>query len=83
MDWKISGGRLWDGQSSLTTAQTVDLYVASGEIVAIGADPGGLSWTEMTLPSGSVVMPGLIDAHVHLDLDPTLMAPDAQFVPAR
>lgn len=83
MDWKISGGRLWDGQNSLTTAQTVDLYVASGEIVAIGADPGGLSWTEITLPPGSVVMPGLIDAHVHLDLDPTLMAPDAQFVPAR
>ncbi|MDG2050677.1 MAG: amidohydrolase family protein [Myxococcota bacterium] len=83
MNWKISGGRLWDGETSQTTAQTVDLYVASGEIAGIGAPPGGGPWQEIELPAGSAVMPGLIDAHVHLDLDPTLMAPDAQFVPTR
>ena len=83
MQWKISGARVWDGDSPTTSSETLDLYVASGEIVGLGANPGGSSWREMILPPGSVVLPGLIDAHVHLDLDPTLMSPDAQFVPSR
>lgn len=43
----------------------------------------GEDWAAIDLPPGSVIIPGLIDAHVHLDLDPGLMSPQLQFEASR
>ena len=83
MGYRISGGRVWDGQASSTPAETSDLFVHRGEIASGNAISGGQAWSELRLPPGAVVIPGLIDAHVHLDLDPHLLAPAAQFEASR
>lgn len=51
------------------------LVVRDGRITHIGADPGDLDGLERRDVRGATVMPGLIDAHVHLS-----MAPGAAFV---
>ena len=83
MKYRLSGGRIWDGSEATTSSQAIELFVDRGEIAAMGSPPTGESGENLILPPGSVVMPGLIDAHVHLDLDPHLMAPAEQFEASR
>ena len=83
MKYRLSGGRIWDGSEATTSSEAIELFVERGEIAALGSPPTGESGENWVLPPGSVVIPGLIDAHVHLDLDPHLMAPAEQFEASR
>ena len=83
MKYRLSGARIWDGTASAATGEALDLFIDRGEIASVHDDPGGGEALALQLPSGSVAIPGLIDAHVHLDLDPHLLAPDDQFKPSR
>jgi len=74
---------VWDGESAATSAEPIDLWIDRGDITSVGSSPGGNDWRPVELPPGSVAVPGLIDAHVHMDLDPLLGKPDDQFVPSR
>jgi imidazolonepropionase-like amidohydrolase len=78
----IVGVHVWDGvaDSANPTAQT--LRIESGRIAAIGAGRALVEGCRVHEWPGAVVMPGLIDAHVHLWLDPEIMSPaDQQKVP--
>jgi len=79
----LEGARIWDGVGSATTPRPVPVWIDRGEIASIGRDPGGEGWIAVRLPAGAVAVPGLIDAHVHLDLDPAIARPDDQLVPSR
>ncbi|WP_128903964.1 metal-dependent hydrolase family protein [Halorubrum amylolyticum] len=66
----IRGGRVVDADGT----READVAVADGEIVAVGPDAveeiGGEGAVDTeTDASGSVVAPGLIDAHVHVMMD--------------
>lgn len=75
--------RVWDGESARTSQTPVSIRVERGEITSVGLDAPREGWRAVDLPEGSVAIPGLIDAHVHMDLDPLLMSPGEQFVPSR
>ena len=80
---RLTGARIWDGTTRETGREASDLSVDGGRIAGQDGVPEGDKPLEYRLPAGSVAMPGLIDAHVHLDLDPHLLAPDAQFEASR
>ena len=68
--------RIWDGVArEYVTADM--LAVEAGGIVAVG-DGGDAPERDHRDLSGLTVVPGLIDAHVHMTLDPSLPTPDAQ-----
>lgn len=73
------GARVWDGLSGALEAVSSPLCVREGRLVAIGeaALRAGEDLRRVDL-SGRVVMPGLVDAHVHLELDPALRTPREQ-----
>lgn len=83
MRLKLQGARIWDGEADSTSSEPVSIWVEDGQIASLGANPGGEGWQYLDCPEGSVVMPGLIDAHVHMDLDPLLGKPESQFEPSR
>lgn len=56
----IRGGRLWG-------AQTADIAVRDGHIAAIGSDLPAASGEEVIDARGCLVIPGLVDAHAHID----------------
>ncbi len=57
----IRGARLWGH------AGTPDLLLRDGRIAAIGGALTAPSETELIEANGSLVLPGLVDAHAHLD----------------
>ncbi len=83
MKIRLSAARIWDGTAPTTTREALNLVVDRGEITSVGSSLGGTSESIVRLPPGAVAIPGLIDAHVHMDLDPFLLAPDDQFKPSR
>jgi len=83
MKIRLGTARIWDGTAPATTREALDLVVEGGEITSIGEAPGGKADSVVHLPRNAVAIPGLIDAHVHMDLDPFLLAPDDQFKPSR
>jgi imidazolonepropionase-like amidohydrolase len=84
MDFSLYGARVWDGVSPETGRRPGRISVERGIITSIEeGEPSSSSPQIRRLPAGSVVVPGLIDAHVHLDLDPTLMSPEDQLAVAR
>ena len=83
MSIRLTGARIWDGTALEATPDASDLVIEEGRIAAIGPIPEGESTPGWSLPAGAVIIPGLIDAHVHMDLDPHLMAPDDQFKASR
>ena len=80
---RLSDVRIWDGSAPQTSGETLDLYVDAGKIRGLGDSPGGKWESTLRFPAGAVAIPGLIDAHVHLDLDPHLLSPDHQFKASR
>ena len=62
LDWVLRGGQaiLKDGDVLET-----DIGIAGGRIAAIAA-PGTLTGTSVVDVKGLLVMPGVVDAHVHL-----------------
>jgi imidazolonepropionase-like amidohydrolase len=83
-DILITDARVWRAsQAQLDEAPTA-LRIRSGRIVALGrtALEGEPAAKTLALP-GRVILPGLIDGHVHLELDPRLATPAEQLaVPA-
>ncbi len=80
---RLSDVRIWDGSAPQTSGETLDLYLDAGKIRGLGDSPGGEWESTLRFPAGAVAIPGLIDAHVHLDLDPHLLSPDHQFKASR
>ncbi len=60
----LKGGRVVDPAQSLD--ETVDLLLADGTVARIGTDLDVPEGTEVVDCSGTVILPGLIDVHVHL-----------------
>lgn len=58
----LTNGDVWTGESGLIRA---DVMIADGRIAALGT-PGTLSAEENVDVSGLTVLPGAIDAHIHL-----------------
>jgi len=71
--------RVWETRNAALSPLSSPLRVREGRIAALG--PGALEGAEqarrIALP-GRVIVPGLIDAHVHLELDPGLRTPAEQ-----
>ena len=61
VDWVLKGGRILDVFSG--RFREADLAVADERIVGFGAPPG----TETRDVTGKWIVPGLIDAHVHIE----------------
>lgn len=59
-DLVIRGGRPWG-------ADTADMAVRNGRIAAIGSDLPAAPGDEVIDARGCLVMPGLVDAHAHID----------------
>jgi imidazolonepropionase-like amidohydrolase len=85
----VTGVRVWDGSASGLSDGPCRLRIEGGRIAELQEmSPGGIGEPsatvvghepghEISLP-GHVALPGLIDAHVHLCLDPKLLSPDDQ-----
>ena len=70
--------RVWDGVAD-GYAEADSVTVAGGRIVAVGEVPrsanNGTNGRDM---AGTTALPGLMDAHVHMTLDPNLRTPVEQ-----
>ena len=70
MTLAIAGVRVWDGVSDRLSGPCT-IRVEDSRIAAIGEDPALRDGADVVEPGpGCVALPGLIDAHVHLTLDP-------------
>lgn len=74
-EFRLTGLRIWDGVAD-DYAETDSLQIRSGKLVESAGQP-----PEMDL-SGLTAIPGLIDAHIHLVLDPEISNPLAQPPPS-
>jgi imidazolonepropionase-like amidohydrolase len=71
--------RFWDGVAERGSEVPATIRIEGGRIAAIGDDPALAEGAEVHEPGpGCVAIPGLIDAHVHLTLDPDLRDAAAQ-----
>ncbi len=68
--------RIWDGLAGEYAKADV-LAVEGGRITGVGDADDGPERDRRDL-AGLTVIPGLIDAHVHMTLDPSLRTPEAQ-----
>lgn len=64
-EWAVRAGRLFDGRSFVDGSPVV--VVQGGEVVEVTSDPAGLDVLE--LGDDVTLLPGLVDAHVHLSFD--------------
>ena len=78
-DYIVCGARLWEPGMDSLPRLSAPLRVRDGKILALGeAAERGAAGAERVELEGRVLVPGLIDAHVHLELDPTLSTPAEQ-----
>ena len=77
----VRRARLWNGLSDALEPLSSFLHVREGRLIAVSPETEGASVAESELPifdaEGRYVVPGLIDAHVHLELDPALALVEA------
>ena len=64
MKIQIKGGRVVDPGSAVDKVQ--DVFVAAGEILALGAAPRGFHANRVIDATGMVVCPGLVDLSARL-----------------
>jgi imidazolonepropionase-like amidohydrolase len=78
-EYLILDARIWDANFDSIPALSSPVRVRDGKIHAIGdaALEGDADVRRIALP-GRVLVPGLIDGHVHLELDPALRTPAEQ-----
>jgi imidazolonepropionase-like amidohydrolase len=78
-EFLILGARLWESGEDVLGPLSSPVRVRDGRLLDVG--PAALEGAEgvhrIELP-GRVLVPGLIDAHVHLELDPGLRTPEEQ-----
>lgn len=68
LDLLLLHARLWDGTGA--APYEADVLVHEGRISAIGPGLVAPDGAQILDVSGATVMPGLVDAHVHLSMDP-------------
>ena len=78
-NYLIENGRFWNGLGEASSALAASVWVREGRIEAVGptADER-FDGQDRRDASGQFLIPGLIDAHVHLELDPRLRSPAEQ-----
>ena len=69
--------RVWDGVAD-GYAEADSVTVAGGRIVAVDEAGRGANGKASRDMAGMTALPGLMDAHVHMTLDPTLKTPPEQ-----
>jgi imidazolonepropionase-like amidohydrolase len=74
----LCGVRVWDGDSPGHLPEVDALRIEDGRIAALGRSAELSSGARTIGLHGACLVPGLIDAHVHLDLDPSLATPEEQ-----
>jgi len=75
----INDVRVWDGVSDRCSSETQTLRIEQGRIAAIGREPALLDGAEvLSFGSDCTALPGLIDGHIHLTLDPAIRDPEEQ-----
>ena len=82
-EYLILGTRVWEPGFDSISALSSSVRVRDGKIVAVGeaAETADDSVCRIELP-GRFLVPGLIDSHVHLELDPALRTPADQLAVA-
>jgi imidazolonepropionase-like amidohydrolase len=73
-----AGLRVWDGVADGYLDGVDAIRVVSGRIAALGGVEDISADAEVRTVSGLTALPGLIDAHVHMVLDPAVRDPLAQ-----
>ena len=78
-NYLVKNARLWNGLDGKMGALTTSVWVREGRIEALGqAADADFDGTQCFDETGQFLIPGLIDAHVHLELDPSLRSPAQQ-----
>jgi imidazolonepropionase-like amidohydrolase len=73
----LTGLRLWDGRSD-AAVDCLTLRVEGERIAGIGSAPELAQNARVLDLTGAFALPGLIDAHVHMSLDPAIGPPGEQ-----
>ena len=85
-DFLVHGARLWRGDSDALDPLSSLLHVREGRLIAVSSEGTEAAGATKDLPvldlEGRFIVPGLIDAHVHLELDPALKSPKEQLAVA-
>lgn len=74
----LTNVRIWDGVSDGYMSDADAIHVEDGKIVAVGASDELGPRARRRAANGATVIPGLIDAHVHLCIDPEIRSPHDQ-----
>ncbi|MFW2439022.1 MAG: dihydroorotase, partial [Arenicellales bacterium] len=64
MNTRIQGGRIIDPANNIDRVE--DLYIANGNIIALGDAPEGFSADETIDATNQIVCPGLVDLSVRM-----------------
>ena len=75
--------RVWDGESNSLPGEPWTIRIEDDRIQALGPGAALCEGAERVPLPGCTALPGLIDAHVHMVLDPAVFDPLKQLVPAR
>lgn len=78
MPLALVGVALWDGAAERRDPRPHTLRIEGERLVAVGTDPALAEGAEVHSLEGATALPGLIDAHVHLTLDPGVRSPEEQ-----
>ncbi len=74
----IAGVRVWDGHAETPSDQPMTVRVEDGRIAAVGTEAALARDAEVVRLPGATALPGLIDAHVHVSLNPGIGPPRRQ-----
>jgi len=81
---QLTNARIWDGRADSIQPDLHTITIDRGVITSIDRGRDGVNAPQHSKASrrlsidGFVAMPGLIDAHVHMDLDPAIGSPAKQ-----
>ncbi|MED5262159.1 MAG: amidohydrolase family protein [Myxococcota bacterium] len=75
--------RVWDGESDSLSKEPWTIRVEGDRIEALGPGAALCVGAERVSLPGCTALPGLLDAHVHMVLDPAVVDPLKQLAPAR
>ncbi len=74
----LTGSRVWDGVANRVSPSAQTIRIEGERIAAIGDAPELLEGARRIDLDGTFAIPGLIDAHVHLTLDPEIRVTEEQ-----